>query len=475
MFAAANAAAGSIAECLKPWDLAWKLPFYPRYVLVDCRSADEGNPSGGLYFPGPVRKTMVEMRSEIAWLLPRKFNPDLYQAYERAAQESAIAHFDVLLRRRGFTRVATETWKEGAATFSTGAVFAGNVRDAATRITVGVSNSGAYIAIEQAPQLKPEVQLPRPASAHSLLEDGHYASLFALPGANLVDEKVAGGKVIHNIGPSFGSLSVPVPPIDRKTFIVPAPPPKDERGVYFVLARRFTYSFAKEVTVAQLVAAYRQALSNAGWNVYERGRFKISAPQAFGIDGHFDLPGRRLHLQLSAAEDERSAVAVVELFDPTFDAEIFMVQQAMSNNRDVYVFTPTLAVSGQPTPATRMQVGVLDYYFTLAKREVRQPARLGIVFTPALSANAQRDSSAVAASKEQTAWLAAEFRRRGWAENQLRFEEKPLVVDTVSPEFRSGARAEVYRCFPDEPKGVPKSCVCRANGRVLSSTPGACT
>jgi hypothetical protein len=473
--AAANAAPATIAECLKPWDLVWKLPYYPRYALADCRTANESDPSGGLYLSAPVRKTMLELHSDITWLLPAKFNPDLHHAYERAAQESALAHFEVLLKQQGFARVAGENWKEGSTTFSTSAVFAGKIRDAATRITVGVSSSGAQIAIEQAAQLKPQVQLPKPTRAYSLLEDGHYANLFALPGATFVDEKMAGGKVIHNIGPSYGSLSVPIPPIDRKTFIVPASPPKDDRGVYWVLARRFTYTFPKGVTVAQLVPVYLHALSNAGWKVYEGAHFKISVPQAFGIEGHFDLPDRRLYLQMNVSEDGGSAVVWADLFDPTFDAQILPVQQAMWNNRDVYVFTPTLAASGQPSPATQMQVGVLDYYFTQVKHTVQPPPRVGLVFTPALSSKVEGDSKALAASKEQTAWLAAEFKRRGWPESEMRFEEKPLVVEAQRPEFRSGVRVEQYRCFLDPTAGAPKTCVCRANGRLLSTTPGACT
>jgi len=466
-----------IANCLAPWPLKWRLPYFPNLASGQC---DTQAASG----PGGIRKTTVSLSHRPNWFVAQGARNN----GRFASAPAMAAHFEALLTAQGFTRapaVASEEPDEG---MPPNAVYTRGDAANALRINLRYALDTTVLSIEgvePAPATAAAAaaakapappaagtalagaQLPRPAAMHSLYESGHFGPWFALPGLKLMQEGGGGGN----------AHIVPLSKIDTQRFITPdwqdvqrsRGSGTEEAFYLFEFARRLQYKAQPAIPRAELLAAYRAALVGAGWTLgAERPSEGSDSLQAL-----FKFADRTVTAAIFLMED----TVRVEVHDPTFVEQVYVVGNAITQRRG-YNFTPQLSGNPRAVEQTKLQLDVMDYY--LRGEMDRSPANKnnGVLLRPALVQGQENDPAKLAEAKAMAQSLVAEFKRRGWADDRIRvIDQRSGTPIRPSGPFTHGVRVSAYNCNTSESRGAvgEQNCVCRAGSpEVIEATPGAC-
>ena len=464
-----------IANCLAPWPVKWRLPYFPNLVTGRC---DTQAASG----PGGIRKTTLGLSHQPNWFVAQGARD-----HGRSASAPAMAaHFEALLTAQGFTRAPTVASEDPDEGMPPNAVYTRGNAANALRINLHYALDSTVLSIEGVEPTPTGTatashtptppatgvtlagaQLPRPAAMHSLYESGHFGPWFALPGLQLMQEGGGGGN----------ALIVPLSKIDTQRFITPdwqdvqrSHGSNTEEELYlFEFARRLQYQAKPAIPRAELLAAYRLALVGAGWTLgTERPSEGLD-----DLEAHFKFADRTVTAAIRLMEDS----VTVEVHDPIFVEQVYVVGNALTQRRG-YNFTPQLGGNPKAVDQTKLQLDVMDHY--LRGELQRSPANKyhGVLLRPALVQGQEKDPTKLAQAKAMAQSLVAEFKQRGWADDRIRvIDQRSSTPIRPNGPFTHGVRVSTYSCNTSESRGAvgEQNCVCRAGSpEVIDATPGAC-
>jgi hypothetical protein len=445
------AAQSPIRDCLQGWDIALKLPYFPRYVASGCeRFEAPGKAPASRYFSAAVRSTRLRLGADINALRSPADANDL-RDLRLASLSSSFAHFDALFASQGFTRIALgeNVEADARAAYRSGATYEAVRGNARLRITLAWDMlTGVTLELQSVAALKDGVALPTPAANFRFHEaPAKLAELFRLPGAELVSDAVQ----YH----------------DQRAITITNPALRERAGgdgemQLFLPEHVFVYRFPKDTAEQDAAAALSEALRRAGWTS-EPGGGAIQ-----GLRASYAAQGRRIAMN-ARVYWEGAAMASVRLIDPLFQERQGGVQASLESLGQ-YTFAPSWAGGSLDEDSDLRLAAAL---FFLASRAARESnAKFAVEVLPVASGADASPALRMAAQARD------ELVRRGWESARVWLADKPVPPGTDTPGLAAGVRLTPFECrtrSEDLPGGRKLTCTCTAQGRPAISQPGQCT
>nr|WP_295776454.1 hypothetical protein [Rhodoferax sp.] len=434
-----------LAECLKGWDIQWRMPYYPQLFLNKC--TEEGPTGKALIANAPERRMKAAMNfSTDAFPL----SPGESRPYGDAPQ-ALYAHFDRLLAGQGFKRVEGPVMGTGETPIPKSAAYERERGNSTLRVELSMLYSHTFdLVLEARGQLQDAAKLPAPKADFDITRADEYAPLFVLPGAKLVSEGIV-----------WEQQDFPDRPGSASTVQV------------YVPARQFRYEIAAKLTQSDALSAWQIALRQAGWTPANTPYYWSGTTRTL----NFKLPGRTLEAGLSAFEDQGVTRLTAVLIDPGFWPSVVPSLRQMEWTKP-WEFAPEFDATGNPTEATRRKLFALSGW-----THNTGPEKLYIV--PVVAERLLADKVAVERARKAAQWMHDEILRVGIHGGHRNAPLKaidihPDVKPTALPKFEVevGARVTYLHCrtvSDNRPTGEVKTCSCKFDRETLSAHPGACS
>ena len=442
------------AACMKGWDIQWRLPYFPQFNTGHCAATESKPAAESALFSGlPSRRVKVGLNFDNRWFpwAPGDTQNDKRHAVIRREQARlAYDHFDRLLTTQEFRRVEgpRESGDSPDARIPTFAAYEKPVPGGSWRVELAVAHDNLTITLEQRGALRPDARLPAPAGALDITEPGANAKWFAASGSRLESEVVryAQTEVAWPAELATGRAA--------KTALVYAP------------LREFRFRFENKTTAAELEAAYREMLIQAGWK-------PLAGKPLMGDHGfRYTVDNRVLDIGVAARMeyDVRPTVSVW-FADPAVWPPLLPLLQWSWQDRN-WEIEPRFEPDGRASAATRLEI------FVLASR-VEIPANSGtrVLVVPVVAADRENDSAAQKNAHAAAQWVRDELVRRGIDAKHLRVFEEIKPPRLKGFDVKVGARVTALNCrtvTETRPDRIDQRCDCSADFGAVSTTAGAC-
>ncbi len=426
----------SLADCLKGWDIEWRLPYFPQLILNQCA---EDKPAG---------KTKIANAPERRVTAAMQFSTDAMPRFSTEslpygdAPQALYTHFDKLLAAQGFTRTEGPVMEaDDNKSYPSSAAYERARGTGSLRVEYSMHSSHAFnLVLEQRGALQDVAKLPVPKADLDMLMDGAYAPLFALPGAKLVDEKVIWDVQYFSDQPE--QVSMP--------------------------ARQFRYLLAEKASASDAVSAWQAALKQAGWTATG----KVTSSRGDKAMQFKLAPNRLLEADLSAFDDRGQTTITVVLIDPSLWATILPNMRLMQWT-EPWEFSPEFDAAGKPTEDTRRKL------FALTRQTFAENTKKPYII-PIVAEKLLADKSAIDKARKAAHWMRDEMQRVGVNNGGIyAIDIDPQVKPPALPRFgvTIGARLTYLNCrinHDSRPDGVVKTCSCQLEGKAFSTQPGEC-
>lgn len=454
----APSGAASVSTCLQAWDITWKHPYFPQFERADC-PVEAAAPAGAAptgdsaTFTGlSSRRQKISLSYRADWLPTEAPGRGTYQTLRREGARLALVHIEGLLLAQKFARLAgppESTADSSSEGYPQIASFQKPLPGGLHRIDVHALPDRIEIVLEQRGSLRAGLELPKPTDAFDMTLPGVNSHLFAIPGMKLVEETAHLENVLVRL------------PVEANLV--------RERNVALVWApvRRFKYQHERKIARAELDAALRELLLQAGW------KFVTDSPLTRSSGYRYTLPGRQLELSLRSGTEQDGAppFAMVTVADPSFWESVLPLLD-QGGNFDKWEIAPQFDGRGEATAATAREI----FVYTVRTSRVDAGGERLLVL-PVVAPESQNDPAAVSHARASARWVRDQMVRHRFAASQIRLMEEVRAPSLPAFKVKSGAHVSWFSCNTQtqtRPDGNVQTCECRADFGVVSKSAGAC-
>ena len=444
---AASQDAKKLADCLKGWDIQWRLPYFPRYSFVRCSAQAAAPDAASATFSGAAnRHQSLEFDYQWSWFpspADKRNDPDALSLMRETPAQLTLQHFDRLLVGQQFRRVGDVRESHGARFATYEKPLAGG----ALRVDVKASLHRFEMVLNQTGTIRPDLAMPALPNDFDITEQGVSARFFALPGSKLIEEEVR-----------FEAIVAALPPGHPKR--------EGESQQVWAPVRVFTFELDRKAPAAEVNATYHALLTKAGWQATHDRHLPWKKLY------RFTLGSRDIDLILFTGPEDALAVAraSVMVLDSSLWPQVLPLLPGEFGLRS-WAIAPAFDASGRASAATRREIFVLTARSTrLSKGET-----IGVV--PVVSAELAGDSAAQRKARAAAKWLADELVKRRYEAARVRLFDEIKTPTPQSSSVKVGARMTTIQCGTvndSRPGSSTDRCECRADFGVVSSEPGAC-